>query len=276
MKIKKIIKFITCIVIINFTGCSSSSEKKTISEQEITIVRDEVSISAKLYYMPNKNELMPAVILSHSAMLNSSSMNSYATEFAKRGFIACTFDFCGGSSTSKSTDIDMTIFTEVLDLKEVIDNVSVLDNVDANNLYLFGTSQGGLVSALTANDYVSKLSKMILLYPAFNIPEQVQGLEYNSFYGLMGYSEEFISTLQDYNAYDHIANFNKPVLIIHGTSDTTVDISYSERAKDIYSDCTLQTIEGANHGFNSENTFGFGNDYDDIVWEYIDQFLNTN
>lgn len=246
---------------------------ETYSITEMTVERDGLSIYGKLY-KPNKDEIMPAVILSHSAMLTSNSMQSYAKEFAGRGFIAFAFDFCGGSRSSKSTDTDMTIFSEVADLKAVIDAISVRDDVDSSQIYLFGTSQGGLVTALTANDYCDKIEKVILLYPAFNIPEDVQNITYNFFYGLFGYSEQFIETLQGYDAYEHISWFEKPVLIIHGTKDSTVDISYSERAQAVYADCTLKTIEGANHGFNSENNFGFGGNYDDQVWEYIDAFLN--
>lgn len=289
MKIKTfILIIISCLLTIVFSSCDSDSSNinnENINENEnndvedtvytineMTIVRDELSIYAKLY-IPNKDEIMPAVIMSHSAMLTSNAMNSYAIEFAKRGYIACAFDFCGGSSSSKSSDIDMTIFTEVLDLKAVIDEIIKLDNVDSSNILLFGTSQGGLVSALVANDYADKINKMILLYPAFNIPEQVQGLTYESYYSMLGYSEEFIDSLQDYDAYEHISNFTNKVLIIHGTSDTTVDIKYSEKAVEVYNDCVLKTIVGANHGFNSDNTFGFGANYDSIVWEYIDEFL---
>lgn len=284
MKIKICALLLICgIFACGAFGCNASSEgttddgedsAATYTVTELTVARDELSIYGKLYTPNNADGTMPAVILSHSALLTCDSMQSYAAEFAKRGFVAFAFDFCGGSSSGKSTDIDMTIFTEVLDLKAVLNAVSQLENVDSSQIYLFGTSQGGLISALTANDCADQIAKMILLYPAFNIPDSVQNVTYNFFYELFGYGEQFIETLQGYDAYEHIARFTKPVLIVHGTSDTTVDISYSQRAAEIYADCTLKQIDGANHGFNSENTFGFGEDYDEEAWEYIDEFLN--
>ena len=36
----------------------------------------------------------------------------------------------------------------------------------------------------------------------------------------------------------------------------------------------MKTIEGAGHGFNREN-YSMGGDFDDEVWEYIDEYLKT-
>lgn len=57
-------------------------------------------------------------------------------------------------------------------------------------------------------------------------------------------------------------------------SDVPDSDDYSERAAEVYSDCVLKKIDGAVHGFNSENTFGLGGNYDEQVWEHIDEFLN--
>ena len=49
--------------------------------------------------------------------------------------------------------------------------------------------------------------------------------------------------------YDLIADYTQDVLIIHGTADTVVPLSYSERALEVYQNAELITIEGAGHGF---------------------------
>lgn len=90
----------------------------------------------------------------------------------KRGYIAYAFDFCGACSKSRSdgsTD-NMTLFSEIEDLKAVLSTVCAMDNVDADQIYLFGTSQGGLVTALAAEECEAIVKGEILLYPAFNIP----------------------------------------------------------------------------------------------------------
>lgn len=248
-------------------------EELSYTVEEVYSSREELKIYGKLYTPKEVEGKLPAVILSHSANLNADSMNLYAAAFAERGFIAYAFDFCGGSSKSRSdgnTD-DMTLFSEIEDLKAVIITVRAMDNVDRNNIYLFGTSQGGLVTALTAEDCASTINGEILLYPAFNIPEIIK--QFSGMGSLGGYGQAFSDTLKDYDVYSHIGNFGGNVLIIHGSSDFIVNKSYSEQASTLYENCTLKIIDGAGHGFNSENYSMSGN-YDSKVWEYIDEYLN--
>ncbi len=271
--------FVSCSNINSSSVISSSlnniSEETSINNEikieELYTHNNNLKIYGKLYIPSIKKEKYPLVILSHSAFLTNSSLKSYAYQFAKRGFLAYAFDFCGGSSSSKS-DGDMkkmTIFTEVNDLKAVINDLKNRNNVDQNNILLFGTSQGGLVSSLVANDYNDIINKLILLYPAFNIPDQAKNYSSTPF---NPFGDDFINTLINYDPFEHIDNFKKDVIIFHGTNDTTVDISYSIKASEIYSSCSLIKIDNAGHGFNNDN-FSFVGNYDNIVWENLDTFL---
>ncbi|MGN1373281.1 MAG: alpha/beta hydrolase [Candidatus Coproplasma sp.] len=271
---------LTLLMPFTLSACAKDDEippeELTYTVEEFYASRDGLNIYGKLYVPKEAEGKLPAVILSHSANLNADSMNLYAAGFAERGFVAYAFDFCGACSKSRSdgdTD-DMTLFSEIADLKAVISTVSVLDNVDENNIYLFGTSQGGLVSALTAEECATQIKGEILLYPAFNIPELVSMA--GSWGSLGGYGQAFSDTLADYDVYEHIGSFYGNVLIIHGSSDFIVDKSYSERAAELYENCTLKIIDGANHGFNSENISSLFGNYDGKVWEYIDEYLNLN
>lgn len=271
--------FVSCSNINSSSVISSSlnniSEESSINNEikieDLYTHNNNLKIYGKLYIPSIKKEKYPLVILSHSAFLTNSSLKSYAYQFAKRGFLAYAFDFCGGSSSSKS-DGDMkkmTIFTEVNDLKAVINDLKNRNNVDQNNILLFGTSQGGLVSSLVANDYNDIINKLILLYPAFNIPDQAKNYSSTPF---NPFGDDFINTLINYDPFEHISNFKKDVIIFHGTNDTTVDISYSIKASEIYSSCSLIKIDNAGHGFNNDN-FSFVGNYDNIVWENLDTFL---
>lgn len=271
--------FVSCSNINSSSVISSSlnniSEESSINNEikieELYTHNSNLKIYGKLYIPSIKKEKYPLVILSHSAFLTNSSLKSYAYQFAKRGFLAYAFDFCGGSSSSKS-DGDMkkmTIFTEVNDLKAVINDLKNRNNVDQNNILLFGTSQGGLVSSLVANDYNDIINKLILLYPAFNIPDQAKNYSSTPF---NPFGDDFINILINYDPFEHIGNFKKDVIIFHGTNDTTVDISYSIKASEIYSSCSLIKIDNAGHGFNNDN-FSFVGNYDNIVWENLDTFL---
>lgn len=264
-----------------------------VETEVVSLSRGELNIYAKLYRPVGTEGALPAVILSHSAAMTADSLADYAKEFAARGYLACAFDFCGGSTSSRS-DGDpesMTIFTEIEDLKAVFAAVSGMDGVDTARIYLFGTSQGGLVSALAAEELGGAVAGLFLLYPAFNIAELAQsyggsGSELSGvlgnfdFSGLLGsfgfplpvVGGDFIATLQDFDVYEHIGTFGGGVLILHGSNDFIVGSSYSERAAQRYENCVLHVIEGASHGFNRVNYSFFG-DYDDEVWRWIDAFL---
>ena len=256
----------------------------TVDSVEVWSERDGNRIFGMMYYNSTASEKQPAVILSHSSSLTHEAMKGYASAIAKMGFAAYCFDFCGGSDKSKSdgkTD-EMTVFTEVEDLRAVVKTVKSLDYVDSSNVCLLGSSQGGLVSALLADECPDDFAGMILFYPAFNIPEMVKMFSgFGDFGGMMSMSEAYINSIKDFDVWSHIGKFSKPVCIIHGTADMIVPISNSEKAVGLYPSATLNKIEGANHGFNAANLGSMGSmmgasaDYDSIVLPIVESFLKS-
>ncbi len=101
-----------------------------------------------------------------------------------------------------------------------------------------------------------QLKAMILYYPAFCIPEDAQkkfarvedipetGKVLNQNVGRI-YNEKLL----DYDIYEEIRHFSKPVLILHGDGDTVVDISYGQRAAEVYPNATFKRYPGETHGF---------------------------
>lgn len=257
---------------------TSKSEKYTISE--LYCYNGTMKIYGKMYLPAGKTGKLPAVILSHSHSLTCDTLNTYCKMLASQGYAAYCFDFCGGSNDSRSDGSmnDMTVFTEVSDLKAVISQIRQLDYIDENNLFLLGTSQGGLVCALTANDLPQMIKGMILMYPAFNIADQMSFFGENipengmttPISGTIGH--DYIATIKDYDIYANIAGFRNDVLIIHGTSDNIVPISYSEKAVEVYNSARLIRIDGAGHGFNKDN-YSMLKDYDEQVNPLIIEYL---
>ena len=114
-----------------------------LDSAELYCTKGEQKIYGYIYKKVKAGEKAPAVILSHSSSLTHEAMKGYARAIADKGYVAYCFDFCGGSSQSKSdgnTD-DMTVFTEVDDLKAVINDISLLPEVDTDNIFLLGSSQ---------------------------------------------------------------------------------------------------------------------------------------
>lgn len=262
-----------------------------VDSAEVWSERDGNRIFGMMYYNSASSRKQPAVILSHSSSLTHEAMSGYALAIAKMGYAAYCFDFCGGSDKSKSdgkTD-EMTVFTEVEDLRAVVKTVKSQANVEPSQVSLLGSSQGGLVSALLADECPDDFAGMILFYPAFNIPEMVKMFsgfgdwgDFGDFGGMMSMSEAYINSIKDFDVWSHIGKFSKPVCIIHGTADMIVPIANSEKAVGLYPSATLNKIEGANHGFNAANLGSMGSligasaDYDSVVLPIVESFLKSD
>lgn len=255
-------------------------EEVTLTSEHFYAVRDGLNIYCLTYRPENSSKKLPTVILSHSNSLTHTAMDGYAQNIAKKGFATCCFDFCGGGNGSQSdgsTD-DMTLFTETADLEAVLETVSRRQYVDESSIYLLGSSLGGVVSALVAENHKYDISGLILFYPAFNIPELVNS--FSNFMPGMGNSA-FIDSVKGLDLYSMIGDFSRPVLILQGSKDFIVPVSSSQKAAEIYPKATLQIIEGANHGFNEANLGSMGSallggaDYDGIVMPFVYEFLGV-
>ena len=279
------------------TDSVQTGEELVVDSAEVWSERDGNRIFGMMYYNSASSKKQPAVILSHSSSLTHEAMSGYALAIANMGYAAYCFDFCGGSDKSKSdgkTD-EMTVFTEVEDLRAVVKTVKSLGYVEPSEVYLLGSSQGGLVSALLADECPDDFAGMILFYPAFNIPEMVSKFsgfgdwgdfgdfgDWGDFGGMMSMSEKYINSIKDFDVWSHIGKFSKPVCIIHGTADMIVPISNSEKAVGLYPSATLNKIEGANHGFNAANLGSMGSmmgasaDYDSVVLPIVESFLKSD
>lgn len=229
-----------------------------IRTEEKTIQTGEKSIFGRIWYplVPGKR---PAVILSHGYNGCHADFERECRFFAQNGVIAYSFDFCGGSVRSRSSgrSTDMTLFTEKADLLAVIDAISKLDPVDPNALFLLGGSQGGLVTALAAEERSDRLRGMILYFPAFNIPEDwrhrfssVDAIpEEYPFWGLT-LGRNFFISMRDLVPFEHIGRFRSPVLIFHGDQDPIVSMQVAQRAEQEYSQSKLIVLPGEGHGFS--------------------------
>ncbi|WP_310602121.1 alpha/beta hydrolase family protein [Anaerosporobacter sp.] len=255
-------------ILILAIGCNAKNEinekedetmnTTEITINELTIPNGEHSIYGKLY-IPTQNGTHPAIILSHGY---NGTHNDFAKEckyYAEHGYIAYAFDFCGGSNNSKSSgsSTDMTIFTETSDLLAVFDYLSAMDDVDKEQLFLFGGSQGGLVTTLVAEQIADKVKGMVLYYPALCIPDDWRNTypttedipDTLNFWGL-NLGKNFFTAIHDYYVFDHIGSFDKDILIIHGDKDNVVSIDYSQKAVVTYENATLITLPGEGHGFS--------------------------
>lgn len=243
-------------------GAESSSDENQNSSynynmEEINISYDGKSIYGRLY-VPVGKQNPPLVILSHGFGGTYRNCEDYAISFAQNGFASFAFDFCGGGYGSKSSGkmTEMSVLTEAADLNAVLDFFKSYSGIDSEKIFLLGESQGGFVSTYVAANRAEDVAALIAFYPAYVLqddskarnPNPQNGSETQSIMG-MTVGKIYDVDAQSFDIYDVMKNFAKKVLIVHGTADSIVPVSYSERAQKTFPDAKLITISGANHGF---------------------------
>lgn len=239
-----------------------------LRKREFSCKRDGLVIRGVEYRTQEKKQ--PAVIISHGFMANFRSVEKYARELAVMGYVTYCFDFNGGCIRGKSDGktTEMSVLTEVEDLIAVINYVKTLPYVSPAQITLMGCSQGGFVSALTAVKLNNQIEKLILFYPALCIPDDArQGKMMMAKFdpsniptqikcGPMRLGRRYAADVLDMNPFDAISPYDGPVLIIHGSKDKIVDVSYAHKAREAYNQnsikCELAVLEGAGHGFKAK------------------------
>lgn len=208
-----------------------------------------LKISIKLFLpLIQDNKKYKTIIMSHGFMANRLMCINDAKRLAKEGYVCVTFDFCGGGLGVKSEGktSDMSVLTEVEDLKSVFNFILSVDYVDSKNIYLLGYSQGGLVSSLVANELKDKIKGLILLYPAFSIPDDARKghMIFAKFdpsnprdiihCGPMKLGKIYVNDALSLKFPEDFIKYEGNTIIIHGDADKIVDIKYSKIAIEEY------------------------------------------
>lgn len=251
------------------------SENKEDNEKEggffkwskSTVMKEQFEIESQgcqlrgFIIRPKKSGKYPVAIVSHGFGSCTRETKKYGQIFVEEGYVAVLFDFCmSGSGRSSGSSLGMSVLTEKTDLINVIDYVKGLDYIDVNKITLVGCSQGGFVSALAAVDKEEEIEKLIMYYPALCIPDDARrGQMINAKFDpnnipdqfralFVKLSSKYATDVINMDPFNEICSFKKPVLIVHGVKDRLVDIKYSRRARDCYSNCELVEVNG-DHGF---------------------------
>lgn len=189
------------------------------------------------------------IIVSHGYSATMEATFRYVVPLVRQGWVVCLFDFGGyGSSRSRSFDeIDASVLTEKQDLMTVLQ--FCLKRFDLQQAILMGCSQGGLVSALVANDEPERINKLILFYPGFSIPDNMRSGRPILSYDHVRIGARYVVDAQKLEPWKQIRNYPGPVLICHGTDDHLVDFKYSQKAVQVYLYARLVPIKNGDHGF---------------------------
>ncbi len=233
-----------------------------VEVRELDSSCDGQKIFGQLHFPKGRKGKVPLLICSHGLSGTYKECLAYADSAATHGYAAYVFDFRGGGSKASKSEgdvLNMSIFTEADDLEAVWATLKRESFYDASRVFLCGGSQGGLVSALVGARHPSEVRGMVLLFPAFNIPDYARLLykDYDSVpekVNLFGFTfgKKYADGLLEYDPYKDMRSYRNPVLILHGTADLLVPVSYSEKAASTYPDATLEKMKGQPHGFDRE------------------------
>lgn len=218
-----------------------------------------------------EGEKLPIAVVSHGFLADSGSTRGYARQLAELGYAAYCFDFCGGCLRGKSDGdtADMTVLTEVEDLKAVIRYAQSQPCTDPDRVTLMGCSQGGFVSALAAVELGDAVERLVLFYPALCIPDDARAgkmlffrFDPENIPEVIGsvpirLGRDYAATMQGVDPFAAISPYRGPVLIVHGDQDRVVDVDYARRAAAAYEGaaprrCQLAVLQGAGHGFDGK------------------------
>lgn len=112
-----------------------------ITESTFECKRDGLTIRGTIYRP--KGDHLPIAIVCHGFMAWQDSVKHYAAFLAEMGYVAFTFDFCGGSAMCGKSDgktTEMSVLTETKDLKAVIEYVRNFSYTDSEKILLMGCS----------------------------------------------------------------------------------------------------------------------------------------
>ena len=205
-------------------------EYKDFSSMVHRVQSGELSIYGRIFRPAgfDSSKKYPILIMSHGYQTTGADQfNSIVKDMVANGILCYTFDFCGGSPNTRSEGRfeDMTVETEVADLKAVFNDIRQLPYVDSTKIALFGQSMGGLVTTVVVGEYYDSVSALILQAPAFTRALQ-DGTD--------------PKTLLD--------KYEKPFLVLWGSEDESVPVDLGHSLKEQFGDrMNFVLVEGGPH-----------------------------
>lgn len=219
-------------------------------------------------FVPDVEGRVPLVIFSHGLGADARHEEEVQKTLAKAGIAVFSFEFAGGSSSadpmSEGLTTEMSVLTEVQNLKDAIRIESGMEYVDPQKIYLMGSSQGGLVTALTAEEFTN-IQGLFLFYPAFSLPDDIRSSfpkldEVPETFNLLGtkIGKKYITDIYDMDPYANLEKLGMPVHIYHGKDDNIVPITASQKALKRLKDAHLTTLEDTGHALTPEQQAQIG------------------
>ncbi|WMJ73546.1 alpha/beta hydrolase [Cytophagaceae bacterium ABcell3] len=197
--------------------------------------------------------------------------------FANQGYVFIKFNFSlNGTSPEKPDEfVDLESFAKNTFSQELADLDAVINWVTENNeflpkeniqkVFLLGHSRGGFIATLEAFDS-NKVHGLVTLAAVADFKNRYteQQIELWKADGVMYIEnartkqqmplnftlyEDLIENHDRLNINEKASKLSKPWLIVHGSADTSVDVSHAYKFKELNNNAELMIIDGADHVF---------------------------
>lgn len=234
-----------------------------------------------VYYNQN-NTPKPVVLFCHGykGFKDWGAWHLVAEEFAKAGFFFLKFNFShnGGTAEQPIDFPDLEAFSENTYTKELNDVVRVLKELEnysqetnPTQVNIIGHSRGGGLALLAAELHNNILKAVTWAGVCDFAPRFYEGTEAFAEWEKTGmayvenarthqqlphkfsFYEDFNANREAYSIKRAVSNTQKPLLIVHGSADTTVELFEAENLKKWAPQADLHVIEGADHVFQSKH-----------------------
>ena len=234
-----------------------------IHVEELSYFNGLEKIYGKVYLPQDTLGAKPVLICCAGLGTDSESWKGLCEKMAKKGWVTYSFDFRGGFPGSRSAGsvYDMSVKSEKADLEFVLQRIREEDFADPEHVYLIGHSQGALVAALVGAGFRREVAGMVLLAPAFNIPDlcaekypRNRDIPDSTFFINMNLGRKYFTDGKELNPYKWLGRYKNDVLILHGEDDTLVPISYAEKAAETFPNAELVRLPGVAHRFDGKVT----------------------
>ena len=231
------------------------------TNEELFIDCDGLKVHAKIEFPKVQNEKMPVLVLipGFTGHIEEEHIIGVSNAATDAGYVCLRAELYGHGK-SDGNFYDHTIYLWLQESIRVINYAAALPY--AEKIILAGHSQGGLLAVLAAGVMEDKVSALLPLSPATSIPADacrghILGIDFDS-NNLPEYiqsdnwklSSNYIRVARMLPLDAAVNNYNKPVLIIHGTEDEAVPYEYGKELSEKYANAELLSIEGDNHCYN--------------------------
>ncbi len=218
--------------------------------------------------LADRKELPAPIILLHGfkGFMRMPTLALLAESLVRLDYAVYRFDATNGIGESGGDIYNCTVTQYLADARTVLDYVVEQKNLDLDRLTVFGTSMGGLIATLLAEED-ARVKRLVTHSAAldWNILRKhpdITGWQEGEWLEFMSKSKgrkikvdfNLLTDGIKYDPYPDLARLTIPKLFLHSGSDEAIPLVFSERAyKEAASPKKLVIIPGATHNLTDQS-----------------------